>query len=95
MPVRRKELADSQYIRVLLASIVGIPFFAIVTGIGYVLHENLFETSLMSTVVVNTSLLLSHPLILVGLVYPLTLLVKEGGKQDVAIVMCVFASIAI
>ena len=95
MPVRRKELADSQYIRILLASIVGIPFFVIVTGIGYVLHENLFENPFMSTVVVSTSLLLSHPLILAGLIFPLTFLVKEGGRQDAAIVICVFASIAI
>ena len=95
MPIRRKDLADSLYIRVLLASIIGIPFFVIVTAIGYVLHENLFENPLMSTVVVSTSLFLSHPLILAGLVFPLTFLVKEGGKQDVAIVICVFASIAI
>ena len=69
MPVRRRNLASSQYLSVLLASLVGIPIFVAFTGLGSILHEDVYFT--LPALFITIAPYLSIPYILSGLVFPL------------------------
>lgn len=69
MPVRRRDLASSQYLSVTIASLVGVPIFIIFTGLSSIWHEEIYFT--LSTVFINIAPFLSIPYILGGLVFPL------------------------
>ena len=69
MPVRRNDLARSQYLSVLFASLVGIPIYVIFTGLSSIFHQDVYFT--LNTVFINIAPFLSIPYILGGLVFPL------------------------
>ena len=69
MPVRRRNMASSQYISVWLASFVGIPIFVIFTGLSSIFHEEVYFT--LFSLFLHIAPFLSIPYILGGLVFPL------------------------
>ena len=69
MPVRRNDMATSQYISVVLSSLIGIPIYIVFTGLSSILHQDVYFT--LSTVFINIAPFLSIPYIMGGLVFPL------------------------
>lgn len=70
MPVRRRHLIGSQYLCILLTSIVGIPFVLLGTWLCFNYQEALFEYNLLIALV-NILPVLGMPLILAGVLFPL------------------------
>jgi hypothetical protein len=69
MPVRRNDMAASQYLSVVAASLVGIPIYLIFTGLSSILHQDVYFT--LTSVITSIAPFLSIPYILGGLVFPL------------------------
>ena len=72
MPVRRRNLASSQYLSVGLAPIIGIPLFVLFTWLSSLFHEEVYFTFL--TAFVTIAPFLSMPYIMGGLVFPVYML---------------------
>ncbi len=93
MPLRRSDVAKSQYLLVFLASTVGIPLFIIITGINSVLHGDLFDFTITS-IVTNISPLLSMPLVMAGLLFPLACTRIGEENQEGLAFFCLIAATA-
>lgn len=93
MPLRRSDLAKAQYLLVFLASTVGIPLFIFITGINSVLHGDLFDFTITS-LAINISPLLSMPLSMAGLLFPLACTKIGEEKQEGLAFFCLIAATA-
>ena len=69
MPVRRRNMASSQFISVGLAAVVGIPIFVLFTGLSAAWHEGAYFTFL--SVFSSMAPFLSMPFVLGGLLFPI------------------------
>jgi len=69
MPIRRRDLASSQYLSVGLTPLIGIPIFVLFTGISSILHDGIYFTFLSTFITIAP--FLSMPYIMGGLVFPL------------------------
>ena len=68
MPVRRRDLASSQYTSVGLAPLIGLPVFILFTAMGAVMHEGVYFTA--GYLFVSTAPFLATPYIMGGLIFP-------------------------
>jgi len=98
MPVRREDVTSSQYLCIIIVSIVGIPFIGIIVGIGIALHESLSEIvdKVVSSTVSVFSISFGIALLLGALLFPLTC-TKIGGenKGEALAFVCVLAALGI
>ena len=69
MPVKRADLASSQYLSVGIAAFIGVPIFVIFTGLNSIWHEGAYFT--LASAFLSLAPFLSMPFILGGLVFPL------------------------
>jgi len=72
MPVRRRNMASSQYLSVGLAPLIGIPIFVLFTGLSTIFHEEVYFT--LHSVFISIAPYLSMPYIMGGLVFPIYML---------------------
>jgi len=93
MPVRRRDLATSQYLSVGLAPLVGIPLFVIFTGLSSIWHEEVYFT--LPLVFISIAPFLSMPLIFGGLLFPLLSIPALEKKQEGFVGLFLVASVAI
>lgn len=93
MPINRVDLVKSQYLSMLLASLLGIPFVIAVTIIAYHMHDFLFESSL-TIALVNISELFAVPLIMVALLFPLSSTKLGEGKEEGLSFICFLLAFA-
>ena len=93
MPVRRRDLASSQYLSVGLAPLIGIPLFVAFTGLSSIWHEDVYFT--LSTIITSISPFLSMPLILGGLIFPLACVKPLQDKAEGFFPILMLASIVI
>ena len=71
MPITRSDLVTSQYLSMVLASIVGILFVAVITVISYQMHASLFDYTL-AIALINILAVIAVPLFMLGLLFPLS-----------------------
>jgi len=91
MPVRRKDVVSSLYLGIIIASIVGVPFLLLVSGLSVVLHESLLDY-VASTVIENFMTFLGVPLLSGALFYPLAFTIGEN-KGEALVIVCSFGAI--
>ena len=90
MPVKRNNIATLKYLQVILASIIGIPFFIVVAGTTFVLHEGYPVFS-----IAEISPFVSISLLMAGLLLPLAC-TKIGEKsQEALFTACMFAAVLV
>lgn len=94
MPIKRSDLVKSQYLNMFLASLVGIPLVALVTGISFNIHATLFDYSLL-TAYINITALIAVPLFMVGILFPLSCTKFGEDKQDGLTLVCFLISVAL
>ena len=80
MPVRRCQLIGSQYLCIFLASLVGIPLVVLVKILSFSLHD--IEYNLV-TALLNHLLVLSMPLVMTGVLYPLASTKFGSNKGEI------------
>lgn len=97
MPVRRKDVTLSQYSCIIIASLVGIPFIIIITGITIALHDNLLEivNRVISSTVSNFSISIGIVLLLGALFFPLTCMKISKNKGESLAFVCLFFALVI
>ena len=90
MPVRRCDIATSQYLLVLLASLIGFPLFIMVLGVNTLLNGVSAGATLASTV---TSALpfVSMPLVFAGLLFPLACTPMGEEREEGLALICLVA----
>ena len=93
MPIRRSDLAASQYLSVAIASVVGMPLYVVISWLGAVFNEGVYFT--FSSVLVNMSSFLSTPLLLSGFIFPLACVKALEDKQEWFFMLIMLASMAI
>ena len=93
MPVRRRDLASSQYLSVGLAPLIGIPLFVVFTGLSSIWHEDIYFTLL--TIFTTISPFLSMPFILGGFIFPLACIKFLEDKAEGFFPILLLASYAI
>lgn len=81
MPLKRSDLVASQYIGILIAAITGLPIVLLFTALAHSMHETLFMGSL-TTSLVGVTALLGIPLVMVGLLFPLSCTRWGEDKQE-------------
>ena len=69
MPVRRRNMASSQFISVGLAAVVGVPIFVLFTGLSAVWHEGTYFT--LQSTFTSMAPFFSMPFVLGGLLFPI------------------------
>lgn len=94
MPVRRKDVAFSQYLCIIIASIVGIPFIVIITSITIALHESLLEIAgkVVSSTVSIFSISIGIALLLGALFFPLTCMRISKNKGESLTFVCLLVA---
>ena len=90
MPLRRSDIAKSQYFLVLIASLLGVPLFLLVLGLHSVLHSGVVAFNVAS-IVTNVSPLVSMPLVFAGLLFPLACTRLGEEKQEGLSLICLVA----
>lgn len=97
MPVRREDVTSSQYLCIIIASIVGIPFIGIIMGISVALHESLSEIvdKVVSSTVSTFSIAFGIALLLGALFFPLTCMKIGENKGEALAFVCVLAALGI
>lgn len=97
MPVRRKDVVFSQYLCIIISSIVGIPFMVIITGITIALHENLLE--IVDKVVRSTvsifSMAFGIVLLTGALFFPLTCMKISKNRGESFAFICLLVAMGI
>jgi len=93
MPVRRSDLATSQYLSVGLAPLIGIPIFVLFTWLSSIWHEEIYFT--LHSVFISIAPFLSMPLIFAALLFPLASIPALENKQEGFVVLFMAASAAI
>ena len=93
MPVRRRDLAMSQYLSVGLAPLIGVPVFILFAGLGSIWHETIPFTPL--ALFATLAPFLAMPYILSGLLFPLFSIPALENKQDGFFSLFFLASAAI
>ena len=92
MPIKRGELAGTQYLAILLASLVGLPIAALVAVLTYTIH-GVGTTMAMS--VANVLPILAMPLMFAGFVFPFCSTKFGENKQELVVSICLAASVAL
>jgi hypothetical protein len=94
MPVRRKDVTLSQYLCIIIASIVGIPFIVIITGITIAMHESLLEivNRVVSSTVSIFSISIGIVLLLGALFFPLTCMKISKNRGESLAFVCLFVA---
>ena len=93
MPVKRRDMAISQYLSVAIASFIGIPIYVVISGISAIVNESAYFTFM--TLFTGMAPFLAIPFILAGLVYPLFCIKSLEDKQDGLFPLFMLASFAI
>ena len=94
MPVRRRDMVASIYIRVAFVLLAGVVFCGVVSGIGFLLHEHLFYHA-VSTAFRDHVLIFGMILIMAALLYPLgTMPVFEKAYEGLAL-GCMLAALGV
>jgi len=93
MPVRRSDLAKSQYLSVGIVSLIGIPIYIAFVGLSTIWHENVYFT--LSALFISIAPFLSIPYILGGLVFPLYSIPALDKLYDSMFPVSMIVSIAI
>ena len=93
MPVRRSDLAASQYLSVGLTPLIGIPIFVLFTGLSSIWHEEVYFTLL--SVFLSIAPFLSMPFILGGLLFPIFSIKALENKQGGLFPLFMLVSVAI
>jgi len=94
MPIKRKEVATAPYLGVLLASLLGIPIFVVISGIRFILHEGSIG-SMLSTGISYHATVLGTILIMSALLYPLAYTKLGQRSLQGLFVMCTCVAAAI
>jgi len=89
MPVKRKDVITSHYYSIILATIVGLPFFGVILTISFFLHEDLLDY-VMSTAHIFLPFFLGAPLLTSALFYPLAYTIGEN-KEEALTIVCMLA----
>ena len=92
MPIKRGDLASTQYLAIVLASLVGLPIAALVAVLTYTVH-GVGTTIAMS--VVNVLPVLAMPLMFAGFVFPLGSTKFGEDKQETVVSICMAATVAL
>ena len=90
MPVRRSHLIGSQYLCILLASLVGLPLVVLVKVITFALHEIDYS---LTTALLNTFALFGTPLMMAGILFPLANTKFGENKGELFFSIGIFAAI--
>ena len=93
MPVRRRDLAKSQYLSVAVFSLVGIPIFALFTFFSSLLHEGVFFS--MEMLFISIAPFLAAPFMLGGLIFPLACIRALDEKGEAFFPLLILLSMAI
>lgn len=95
MPVRREDVTSSQYLCIIIASLVGTPFIVIITGLTIALHENLSEIvdKVISSTVSIFSISIGIVFLLGALFFPLTCMKISKNKGESLAFVCLFVAI--
>jgi len=93
MPVKRRDMAASQYLSVVIASLVGVPVFVVINGLYVLFNEGVYFTFM--TLVAGAAPFLAIPFILAGFVFPLACLKSFENKQDALFPLFLIISTAI
>ena len=92
MPIRRGDLASTQYLAILLASLVGLPIAALVAVLTYVIHG---VGATIAISVANVLPVLAMPLMFAGFVFPFGSTKFGANKQETVASICLAATVAI
>jgi len=93
MPVKRRDMAISQYLCVAMASLVGIPIYVAIIAINVLINESAYFTFM--TLFTGIAPFLAIPFILAGFVYPLFSIKSIEDKQEGIFPLFMIASFAI
>ena len=93
MPVRRRDLASSQYTSVGLAPLIGLPVFILFTVLGAIMHEGAYFTA--GNLFISTAPFLATPYIMGGLIFPIYMIPAVERVYDGMFPALVAVSIAI
>ena len=93
MPVRRSDLAKSQYISVGVTPFLGLPLFIIFNWLASFLHEDMYFTILSAFT--TAAPLVSSALIMCSLVFPLAMIPALENKIDALFWLIIIVSLLI
>ena len=91
MPVRRSDLVSLQYLQVIIASIIGIPLFMVITSLAFTLHEGYPDFSVAESFI-RISQFLPMSLLMAGLVFPLANTKIGENRQEAISITCFLIS---
>ena len=93
MPIRRKDMVNSFYVSILLATVAGIPLVAIVAVIIPILHVDMFEYGAFLTFANLTIRFFSIPLLMSGLLFPSANTKAGEGRGEALFTICLIVAV--
>ena len=90
MPIRRGDLASTQYLCILLASLMGLPLAVLVAVLTFNIHVIDFS---LATALINILAVLAMPLFFAGLTFPLGTTKFGENKQETTVMLCLAVTV--
>ncbi|MCL2839620.1 MAG: ABC-2 transporter permease [Defluviitaleaceae bacterium] len=92
MPVKRKSLANAQYLSVLLASLFGVFIFLMVFGVGFFLHDGIME---FAEAVALTLLTFSFGTVMLAVALAFPIACTKIGNGEVGLTLAILISVGV